>query len=139
MMKKAMLNQNAHKNGAGYSSILKYARIYAERHKNVTKVKPYKDIAKEMAIEVVNGLAIDFGDNPDITKAEFASAYGVHSKVIDYALERAIVENIVDDKTVAAIEKRSIKNAKVENTVSIKKYFSNLRKKRNANKLRNYP
>lgn len=131
MMRKAMLNQNAHKNGAGYSSIIKYARMYHKRWKNFAK--------KEMTAEEVKALAIDFGDNPKITKAEFASAYCVHSKVIDYALERAIEENIANDKTVDAIERRSIAHAKKDTIGSTKKYFSNLRERRRENQLRNCP
>lgn len=130
MMEKAIKNQNLHKNGAGISSIIKYAKMYTKR---------YKYIAETMIEEEVKDLARDFGDNPDITKAEFASAYGVNQRVIDFCLERAIKDNIADDKTVSAIEKRSIKNAKAENITITKKYFSDLRKERKANILRNYP
>ena len=56
--------------------------------------------------------------------------YGVNSKVIDYALERAIKHNIVNDATVDLIEKRSIDNAKKGNVERVKKYFENLRKNR---------
>lgn len=133
MIKKAMTNQNAHKNGAGYSSIIKYTRMYQKRKRNIA-IAPYKKIAREMSVETVRTIAVDFGDNPDITKKEFASAYGVHTKVIDFCLERAIEDNIADDKTVVAIEKRSIKNAKAENIEITKRYFSNLRKRRKANK-----
>lgn len=121
MMKKAIANQNLHKNGAGASSIIKYARMYTER---------YKYIASTMPEEEVRKLAIEFGDNPDISKAEFAAAYGVHQRVIGYCLNRAIIENIADDRTVDAIERRSINNAKAENVQTTKEFFTNLKKKR---------
>lgn len=128
MMKKAIANQNLHKNGAGASSVIKYARMYTER---------YKYIANTMPVEDVRKLAIDFGDNPDITKAEFASAYGVHQRVIGYWLNRAIIEKIADDRTVDAIERRSINNAKAEKVQITKEFFDNLRKKREENRKEN--
>ena len=51
---------------------------------------------------------------------QFASSYGVNSKVVDYCLERAIIENIVDDFTVKAIQTRSIANAATNNIDMIK-------------------
>lgn len=125
MMQKAMQNQNLHKNGAGSSSVIKYARMYTKR---------YKYIAETMSVEEVRTLAIDFGDNPDITKAEFASAYGVSTKVIDYCLKRAIIEKIADDRTVDAIEKRSINNAKAGNVQRTKEFYFTLRKMREDSK-----
>lgn len=125
MMTKAIANQNLHKSGAGASSIVKYARMYTER---------YKYIAETMPVQEVKELARDFGDNPDISKAEFASAYGVPKRVIDYCLSRAIIENISDNRTVDAIEKRSINNAKTKNVQMTKEYFNTLRKKREENK-----
>lgn len=133
MIKKAMANQNLHKSGAGYSSVIKYARMWTKRSKNTDKSTQYKEIAEKMTVEEIKILARDFGDNPDITKADFASAYGVNVKVIDYALEIAIKNNIANDREVEAIKKRSINNAKSENVQSVKKYFSNLRKIRKAN------
>lgn len=121
MMEKAIANQNLHKNGAGASSVKKYARMYTER---------YKYIAETMPMEEVRNLARDFGDNPDITKVEFASAYGVHQRVIGYCLNRAIIEKIADDRIVDAIERRSINNAKAENVQTTKEFFNKLRKKR---------
>ena len=79
-------------------------------------------------------MAIDFGDNPDISKADLAASYGIVRKVLELVLVRAIEENIADDKTVDAIERRSIKNAKPENVQMTKDYFAALRKKREANK-----
>lgn len=123
MMNKAIENQNLHKNGAGSSSILKYSRMYTKR---------YKNIATNMSEEEIRNIAKDFGDNPDIGKGDFASSYGVHPRVIDYILKRAIIENISDNNVVDAIEKRSIANAK--NTQNVKEYFDTLRKVREENK-----
>lgn len=125
MMQKAIQNQNLHKNGAGSSSIIKYAKMYTKR---------YKYIAETMPEEEVRTLARDFGDNPDITKAEFASAYGVSTKVIDYCLKRAIIEKIADDRTLDAIEKRSISNAKVGDVQRTKEFYFALRKMRENSK-----
>lgn len=123
MMNKAIENQNLHKNGAGSSSVLKYSRMYTKR---------YKNIATNMSEEEIRNIAKDFGDNPDIGKGDFASSYGVHPRVIDYILKRAIIENISDNNVVDAIEKRSIANAK--NTQNVKEYFDTLRKVREENK-----
>ncbi len=121
MMKKSITNQNLHKNGAGTSTVIKYAKMYTKR---------YKYIAEAISEKELKDLAIRFGKSPDIPKIEFASMYGVNSKVIDYALERAIKHNIVNDATVDLIEKRSIDNAKKGNVERVKKYFENLRKNR---------
>lgn len=121
MMNKAISNQNLHRNGAGTSTVIKYAKMYAKRHKYIAEAISEKEL---------KDLAIDFGNSPDIPKAEFASMYGVNSRVIDYALERAIKNNIVNDATVDLIEKRSINNAKKGNVEKVKMYFENLRKNR---------
>lgn len=124
MMNKAVSNQNLHQNGAGGSSIAKYARMYTKRCQYIAITFTDKEIKR---------MALDFGDNPDISKADLAASYGIARKVLELLLVRAIEENIVDDKTVDAIERRSIKNAKPENVQMTKDYFAALRKKREAN------
>lgn len=125
MIKKAIENQNLHKNGAGASSIIKYAKMNTKRYKYIAETMPVNDIKE---------LAEDFANNPNINKMEFASSYGVNSKIIDYCLKRAIIENIVDDFTVKAIETRSIANATTNNSDIIEKYFANLKKIREQNR-----
>lgn len=125
MMNKAVANQNLHKNGAGGSSIAKYARMYDQR---------CKFIANSFTDKEIKRMAIDFGDNPDINKADLAASYGIARKVLELVLVRAIEENIADDKTVDAIERRSINNAKPEKKQITKDCFTALRKKREANK-----
>lgn len=87
-----------------------------------------------MPVNDIKELAEDFANNPNINKMEFASSYGVNSKVIDYCLKRAIIENIVDDFTVKAIETRSIANATTNNSDIIENYFANLKKIREQNR-----
>ena len=65
---------------------------------------------------------------------QFALSYGVNSKVVDYCLKRAIIQNIVDDFTVKEIETRSIANATTNNIDMIKNYFANLKRIREENK-----
>lgn len=125
MMNKSVSNQNLHKNGAGGSSIAKYARMYDQR---------CKFIANSFTDKEIKRMAIDFGDNPDISKADLAASYGISRKVLELVLIRAIEENIADDKTVDAIERRSINNAKPEKKQITKDCFAALRKKREANK-----
>lgn len=125
MMDKAVKNQSVHNESAGASSIIKYARMYDQR---------CKFIANSFIDKEIKTMAIDFGDNPDISKADLAASYGIVRKVLELVLVRAIEENIADDKTVDAIERRSIKNAKPENVQMTKDYFAALRKKREANK-----
>jgi len=125
MMNKAISNQNLHKNGAGGSSIAKYARMYKKRCEHIAMTFPENEVKK---------FATEYGDNPDISKQDFASSYGVARKVLELLLVRAIEENIADDRTVDAIELRSIKNAKQQNVEMTKEYFAALRQKRKANK-----
>jgi len=125
MTNKAVQNQNAHKNGAGVTTIAKYAKMYAKRSKN---------IAMQMTDEEIKTIAIDFADNPDIAKIDLAASYGITTKVLGYSLERAIEENIVEDKVVDAMEQRSIKNTRPENVELTKNYFTALRNKRESYK-----
>lgn len=125
MMNKAVANQNLHKNGAGGSSLAKYARMYDGRCKYIAMTFPKDEVKR---------FAEDFADNPDISKGDIASSYGIVRKVVELLLVRAIEENIADDRTVDAIEKRSIKNASPAKVQMTKEYFDALRKKREANK-----
>ena len=124
MMKKSILNQNIHKNGAGASSVIKYAILYQKRDKY---------IAETMQEETVKKIAEDFGSNPNISKADFAASYGISKRAIDYTLQRAILEKIANDEEVKQIEKRSIINSKKEKEEAVIKYFEILKKKREEN------
>lgn len=125
MMNKAVENQDLHKRGAGGSSIAKYAKLYDQRCKFIANSFTDKEIEK---------MAIEFGDNPDISKADLAASYGIARKVLELVLIRAIEENIADNKTVNAIERRSTKNANSKDINKTKYYFESLRRKREANK-----
>lgn len=125
MMNKAIKNQTAHNESAGATSVAKYARMYDQRCKYIANAFTDKEVIK---------VATDFGDNPDISKSDLASSYGVTRKVFELVLVRAIEENIADDRTIEAMEYRSIKNAKPQNVEMTKEYFAALRKKRESNK-----
>jgi len=125
MMNKAVANQNLHKSGAGGSSLAKYARMYDQRCKYIANTFPKGEVEK---------FAIDFADNPDISKGDLAAAYGIARKVAELILVRAVEENIADDRTVIAIEERSIKNATPVKVQMTKEYFAALKKKREAYK-----
>ena len=125
MMNKAIKNQTIHNESAGASSVLKYSRMYTQRCKYIAITFSKKEIEK---------IAIDFGDNPDISKGDLAAAYGISRKVLELLLVKAIEESIADDRTVNSIELRSISNAKQEDVKMTKEYFAALRKKREANK-----
>lgn len=130
MLNKSVKNQNLHQKGAGGSSIAKYERMYVQR---------CRYIAMTFSNNEVNKFAIDFAENPNISKADIAFTYGINKKIADILLARAIEDGISDDKVVDAIERRSINNAKPENVEMTKQYFIAIRKKREANKRRNYP
>lgn len=122
MMNKAVANQNLHSQGAGGSSIAKYARMYTQR---------CEYIAASFSEEEVKKIAIDFADNPDISKEDFATSCGIARKVLEIILERAIENNVVEDKVFEAIEKRSLSK---NSSKATKDYFVALSKKREANK-----
>lgn len=125
MMNKAIKNQNLHNSSAGASSVEKYAKMYNQRCKYIANTFTDSEIRK---------IAIDFADNPDLSKADIATSYGITRKVFELILIRAIEENIVEDRIVDAMELRSIKKSKVQNVEMSKEYFSDLRKKRELNK-----
>lgn len=125
MKNKALSNQEANNASAGATTIAKYARMYSQR---------YEYIVNSFSECEIKGFATDFGDNPDISKDDFASAYGVNRKVIELLLTKAIVENIADERAVDAIERRSIINAKPGQEETVRKSFAKLREKREAYK-----
>lgn len=122
MMNKAVANQSIHKDGAGISSRVKYARMYTQR---------CEYIAMTFSEEEVKRITTDFADNPDISKVDFASMCGVARKVLELVLERAIENNIVDDDVFEAIRIRSFSKDSSKDTED---YFTTLKKKREANK-----
>lgn len=125
MMNKAVKNQSAHNPSAGGSSKAKYAKMYSQR---------CQYIAIGFSNEEVRKMAIDFADNPDISKGDLAASYGIARKVFELVLVRAIEENIADDRTVDSMELRSIKNAQPEKLEMTKENFAALRTKREAKK-----
>ena len=124
---KAVANQRLKCRGAGSSSEVKYARLYARRCKNIASLMPEK---------YVKEITLDFALNREVTKQTIATYYGISTKTLDFVLVRAIEKNIADDTTVDMIEARSIMNASTECGVTdaIHNYFNGLRKKREENK-----
>lgn len=122
MMNKAVTNQTLHKEGAGGSSLAKYSRMYEQRCEYIATTFPEDEVKK---------LAIDFADNTNISKEDFASSYGIARKVLELILERAIENNIVEDKVFEAIKKRSLSK---NSNKAAEDYFVALKKKREANK-----
>lgn len=125
MMNKALNNQVANNASAGATTRAKYARMYSKR---------YEFIVHSFSENEIKRFATDFGDNPDISKDDFAATYGVNRKVIELLLVRAIEENIADNRAVDAIELRSINNAKPGQEEIVKSSFAKLRKNREAYK-----
>ncbi len=124
-MEKSAKNSELHSKGSGGRSKANYEKMYARKCQYIAMLVPKKEIEKA---------AIDFADNPDISKQDIATAYGWNQKTFEILLVKAIEENIVDDRTVEAIETRSINNANVEKREYTKDYFSRIKKKRVANK-----
>ena len=127
-MNKAIANQKLHNPNAGSTSLVKYSKMYAQRCEYISK--SYTD-------EEVKEMVKIFTDNPNISKEDLASAYGISRKTFELVLIRAIEENIVENKTVDLMEKRSIENASLESKKGIEEYFNTLKKKREANKENN--
>lgn len=124
-MEKAAKNSEAHSKGSGGRSRANYEKMYVRKCQYIAMLVPTKEIEKA---------AIDFADNPDISKKDIATAYGWNRKIFEILLVRAIEENLIDDRTMEAIEVRSINNADVEKRQYTKDYFTGLKKKREANK-----
>ena len=127
MEAKAAANQNRHFSGAGGTSLAKYKRLYGER---------CKEIASSLPEKTIKDIAEDFGYEPDINKYSFSQMYDIPQLAVDFALEKAIVENIVDDETVAFIEKRSIENAPYygHKKAYVQKFFEALKIRRTEDK-----
>jgi len=123
MLAKSIANQNLHSNGAGISSIKKFAEMYKERHKH---------IALSYGEDDVREITEYFADNPNISKQDIAKERGIPTKVLEIILARAIEENIVDDSIVERIEERSLRNTHPSNNQRIMTYFEGLKKKREA-------
>ncbi len=67
---------------------------------------------------------------PQISKRQFSVMYKIPMRVIDELLKKAIVENMVDDKTVELIYARSLQNANKSEEENVKKFFRKLKKER---------
>ena len=124
-MEKSSKNSEAHSRGSGGRSRANYERMYTHRCQYIAMLVPTEEIKKAV---------VDFADNPDISKIDIATAYGWNRKIFEIFLLKAIEENLVDDRTVEAIETRSINNADIEKREYTKEYFAGLKKKREANK-----
>lgn len=118
MEKKAELNQLSHAKGAGMTTREKYAMLRKDRNEFI--IFSYSD-------EEIKKLGIDFANNPQTTKAEFAKKYDISIKVLDTLLNKAIVESIVDDETFAKIEERSLS---IDSSLRAKEFFKALHEKR---------
>lgn len=121
MEKKSELNQSAHAKGAGMTTREKYATLRKKRNEYIIFLYFDEDIKK---------LAIDFANNPQITKSEFAEKYDVSIKVLDTLLKKAITENLIDDETFAKIEKRSLAK---DSSLRTKQFFDLLHERRKFN------
>lgn len=118
MMNKAIANQRLHSNGeGGLSSNIKYQKMLVKRNKKVLDSFDDENIKK---------LALDFADNPDIGKQDLAAAYGITPRILEKLLEKAIVHNIVDDKTFEEIKKRSLRDA----NKAAQEYFEKIQRQR---------
>lgn len=124
-MEKATQNSEAHSKGSGGRCKANYEKMYIQKCKYEAMLIP---------TEGVRHAAIDFADNPNITKQDIAASYGWNLKMFEIILIRAIQDNIVDDATVEAIEKRSINNSKAGKKQIAVRFFLDLKKKREANK-----
>lgn len=125
MREKALKNQKAHAEGAGVTTLEKYARIYQKRCEYIAMSFVKDDIIK---------FATDFADNPDISKQDLSVVYEIPTKAADLILVSAIENSIINDVVVDAIERRSINNAETSKKEITKQFFKALRKKREANK-----
>ena len=117
MLKKSASNRDRHAKDAGAATVAKFARMSEERKKN----------------KIIQA-AIEFADNPDISKKELAALHGVTVKEYETMLVAAIEENLVNDQVVYAMEDRSVKNALTANVEKTLEFFDGLRKKREAYK-----
>lgn len=124
-MNKAVENQKLHNRNAGCRSIIKYSKMYSQRCEHIAISYTNDEIRK---------IATNFADNPDISKEDLAASYGISRKVFELVLIRAIEDNIVEDATVTAMEKRSVENAAPEKAKRTQDYFTALKRKREANK-----
>lgn len=121
MEKKAELNQSTHAKGAGMTSREKYAMLRKKRNEYIIFL--YSD-------EEIKKLAMDFANNPEISKTEFAEKYDVSIKVLDTLLKKAITENLIDDETFVKIEERSLAK---DSSLRAKKFFDLLHERRKFN------
>ena len=100
IMHKSATNQSTYYDGSGATSVAKYNRLYNKRCEN---------IAAAFSEEKIRDIADDF-----LLKSKYRVSikHEISTKTVDFAIMRAVSENIVDDRTVAALESRSIATAK---------------------------
>lgn len=124
-MNKAINNQKAHSINAGCSTRVKYSKMYTKR---------CEYIASSYSTEEIKQIAISYANTPGVSKNDLATSYGITRKVFELLLIRAIVENIVENNIVDAMEKRSKQNTTNQDTKEVDKFFEELREKRNRYK-----
>lgn len=74
---------------------------------------------------------MNFADETDKSKEDFAIRYGVAKKTVDIILKKAITENICNDETFRRIEERSVRN---NDTPETRAFFKQLHERREAKK-----
>lgn len=121
-MNKAINNQKTHSTNAGCSTKAKYSKMYTKR---------CKYIADSYNVEEIKQMAIEYANTPGVSKTDLATSYGITRKVFELLLIRAIVEGIVEDNVVDAMEKRSKENTTNQETKEVEEFFKDLQEKRN--------
>ena len=120
---KAMKNQQGKGEIAGGTSINHHKDLIRIRNKNL--LGSYLD-------SEVKRIAEDVASNPLMSTSYFTEKYEIESDTLTKKiLERAIEENIVSDEVMERIIQRSLK---LKDTPKVRKYFENLKEKRQAYK-----
>ena len=118
IMGKSANNQALYYEGSGGTSVAKYNRLYDAR---------CKKIASKMPLSLVCELAKSFASGAKGTsKYRLACDNEISTRVIDYVLEMAILEDVVLEEEKVKIAKRLIKTAKKEDKKETERYVRNL-------------
>lgn len=118
MEAKAIANQKNHAKNAGETSLKHYAELRKKRDEYIIFL--YSD-------DEIKELAEEFAKRVKISKKDFAKKYDISIKVLDVLLKKAFTENIIDDETCKAIEKRSLSK---DSSKRAKDFFEQLWKRR---------
>lgn len=128
METKALLNQKEHHQEAGLSTKKHYAELKVKRKEYMSTLE---NSDKVYLVKEIEELATEFAYS-QLSKAEFAKAYGMSTELLDRLLQKAIVEMIIDDIVFNAIRERSIENTSEDKKDLTRSYFLGLIKKRNS-------